>query len=178
MILPAILIGFTILVLVGSTLLIFYFVFLIIGAISAGIYVPTEKNLVEKVVELSGVRSGEKMIDLGSGDGRLLIAFAKRGATAIGYEINPFLVMLSRIKAKQSGVGDRIKVIRRNLWKGDISEADIVAIYLIDFRMPALENKLKKELKPGSRIVSVGFQFPNWQPVKIFEDKVFLYQKD
>lgn len=140
------------------------------------IYLPTKKRTVEKMVELSGIRPGEIAVDLGSGDGRLVISLAKAGAEAHGYEINPLLVLVSRWNIRKAGLGGRAFIHFKNFWKEDFSQFDIIAIFGISRAMEALERRLKKELKIGARIVSNAFPFPDWQYAKK-EDTVFLYKK-
>lgn len=140
------------------------------------IYLPTQKRTVKKMIELSSVKPGEIAVDLGSGDGRLIIALARAGAKAHGYEINPFLVLLARRNIRKAKLGDRAFVHFKNFWKEDFSQFDIVTIFGIGYAMKPLEQKLKKELKIGARIVSNAFPFPNWQYEKK-EDTAFLYRK-
>lgn len=127
------------------------------------------------MISLSDIKSGEKAIDLGSGDGRLVIALAKKGIEAHGYEINPFLVWLSRNNIKRVGLEGEAFIHFKNFWYVDFSEFNVVTVYGISYMMKRLEAKLRKELKPGSRIVSNCFAFPNWPYFKK-EDKVYLYK--
>jgi ribosomal protein L11 methylase PrmA len=140
------------------------------------VYLPTQKRTVKKMIELSGVRPGEVAVDLGSGDGRLVIALAKAGAKAHGYEINPFLILLARWNIRRTGLKDRAFIHFKNFWKEDFSQFDIVTIFGIGYAMEPLEQKLKKELKAGARIVSNVFPFPNWRHEKK-EDTAFLYRR-
>lgn len=106
------------------------------------------------MVSLAHLKPGMIVYDLGSGDGRVLVEAAKRGAKPVGVEMNPFLVLLCRLK--------KLNVRWQNLWNADISEAQVVFVYLLPHHMNKLERKLKKELKPGSLIVSNSFIFPHW----------------
>lgn len=121
-------------------------------------------------------KPGEKIVDLGSGDGKLLFEIASRGATAYGYEINPFLVLRTRIRAKQLGLEKKVNVYCKSFWNVDLSKFDKIFFYQITYVMPRLEKKLMKELKQGTRIVSNYFSFPNWKPEKK-EDEILLYVK-
>ena len=138
-------------------------------------FAASEKKEVGKMIFLSGVKPGDKAVDLGSGDGRLVIALAKAGAEAHGYEINPVLVWWSRREIKKAGLSDKAFIHRNNFWNMSFSKFNVVAVFGIGYMMKKLEAKLKKELKPGSRVVSNYFIFPNWQYSKK-EDNIYLYE--
>ena len=140
------------------------------------IYIPTKRKTVEKMINLADIKPGDVAVDLGSGDGRLVIALAKAEAEAHGYEINPLLVLLARHNIRKSGLKNRAFIHFKNFWKEDFSRFNVVMIFGIGFAMKFLEQKLKKELKPGSRIVSNAFSFPDWQCEKK-EDTALLYRK-
>ncbi len=129
-------------------------------------FAKSREELVEKMIYLADIRPGEKAVDLGSGDGRLVIALAKAGAEAYGYEINPFLVWFSRRNIKKAGLIDKAFICWGNFWNEDFSKFNIVTIYGITYMMKRLEIKLKKELRPDSRIISNYFIFQNWTPHK------------
>jgi protein-L-isoaspartate O-methyltransferase len=140
------------------------------------VYLPTHKRTVGKMIELAEVKSGDVAVDLGSGDGRLVIALAKAGAEAHGYEINPLLVFLARKKIRKAGLQNKAFIHLKNFWKEDFSRFNIITIFGISFAMEPLEKKFKKELKTGTRIISNVYTFPNWQYEKK-EDTAFLYRK-
>lgn len=121
-------------------------------------YLPTQKNIVNEM--LKGVGPGAKLVDLGSGDGRIVIAAAMRGAEAVGFEINPLLVLISRFRIKKSGLS--AKVFWKSFWSEDLSGFNFITVFGITKIMPELETKLTKELKPGSTVVSYAFHFPTW----------------
>ena len=116
------------------------------------------------------------MIDLGSGDGTLVMEAAKRGAVVTGYEINIFLVWKSRVKIRRKNIRNA-NIKHKSLWKADVSQADVILLFGIPHMMARLENKLMRELPKGARVVSFTFAFPNWQPVKE-KDNVRLYVKE
>ncbi len=137
---------------------------------------PISKEKIEKAIELVKLQSGEKIVDLGSGDGRILIACAKKGGRAVGFEINPFLVWKANRNIKKAGLENLAQAKWRNFWWQGLSSFDIVFVYGIGHIMRGLEKKLQKELKPGAKVVSFIFQFPNWQP-QIGENGIYIYQK-
>ncbi len=139
-------------------------------------YVPTRRKYVPRIIAMLDLKPGEKVVDLGSGDGRLLVALAKAGAEAHGYEHNPLLVMKSKQNFKKEGVEGKAFVHMSNFWDVDTSQFDGVVVYGIPYIMTRLEEKLKKELKPGARVVSYSFPFPNWEPTSK-EKAVYLYKK-
>lgn len=141
-----------------------------------GIYVPTTKKTTKQMAVLAGVKPGEKAVDLGSGDGRLVIALAKQGAQAHGYEINPFLVCLAKYNIRRAGLKGKAFIHWKNFWYEDLSRFNIVAFYAIRYMMKGLEIKLRKELRPGARVVSNYFTFPSWPPAKK-EGDAYLYEK-
>ncbi len=139
-------------------------------------YVPTRRKYVPRIIAMLDLKEGERVVDLGSGDGRLLVALAHAGAEAHGYEHNPLLVLKSKQNVKREGVEDKAFVHMSNFWDVDTSQFDGVVVYGIPYIMTRLEEKLKKELRPGARVVSYSFPFPNWEPTKK-EKAVYLYKK-
>lgn len=139
-------------------------------------YVGTSPSRVKTMVEMAGVHPGERAADIGSGDGRVVIALAQAGADASGFELNPVLVWLSRRAIRRAGLSGRARVRTADFWDIDFSGFDIVTVYGISYIMARLEKKLLKELKPGARVVSNNFVFPNWQPIET-RGRVRLYIK-
>lgn len=134
-------------------------------------YVPTSKEGVEDMIKLAELKSTDKIVDLGSGDGRIVIAAARVGVReALGYEIDPRLIRFSRREAMKAGVGERTKFFWKSMWKADLHDVDVVFLYQITYAMKGLAGKLKTELPKGARVVSSGFQFPEWEPEKTFEN--------
>jgi Predicted RNA methylase len=127
------------------------------------IWVPTPPELVNKMLEIAGVTEKDYLIDLGSGDGRTVIAAAKMGAQALGIEYNPDMVEISKKKAEEAGVSMRTKFIRADLFEYDLSEATVITMFLL----PEINMKLRSrllDLKPGTRIVSNTFTMGDWEP--------------
>jgi protein-L-isoaspartate O-methyltransferase len=129
------------------------------------------------MIEFAKVKKGEKIVDIGSGNGKIVIEFAKLDNVkeAHGFEINPLLVFSSRRKINQLGLQHKAKIHWKDFWKQDFSEFDIINTFQIGFIMAKLEKKLKKELKHGSRIVSNTWKFPNLK-LKKHEGDVYLYE--
>ena len=126
------------------------------------IWVPTAESLVEAMLDAAGVTPNDYVIDLGSGDGRIVIAAAKRGAQAVGFEFNPEMVELSRSTAKKEGVSDKASFVNADLFTSDFSRATVITMYLL----PQLNLKLRPiilDLKPGTRIVSHAFDMGDWE---------------
>lgn len=140
-------------------------------------FVPTRRKYVPRIIAMLEIKSGERVADLGSGDGRLLVALAEAGARAQGFEHNPLLVWRSRRTAKKLGLAERIVVSCRDFWKEDLSSFDAVVIYGIPYIMGRLERKLRKELKPGARVISYSFSFPHWAPVSSYK-RIYLYRQE
>jgi ribosomal protein L11 methylase PrmA len=158
-------------ILILVVLLITYF----LGIFRGAPFVPTTSDVVEKMVRAAAIKPDEKIVDLGSGDGRLVIAAARAGGEAHGFEINPLLVWWSRYKIKKAGLRDRAFVHQKNFWFQDFSQYDVVMLFGITKIMAKLETKLKSELKPGSRVVSNIFRFPKWESTK--DGSVYVYKR-
>src|SRR5580765_1453049 len=127
-------------------------------------YVPTSNGVAEAMLKLANTTSADVVYDLGSGDGRIPIAAAKKfGARGVGVEIDAELIKQSNRNARKAGVADRVRFLQQDLFKTDLSEATVVTLYLsnsINFR---LRSRLE-QLKPGTRIVSHRFTFGDWKP--------------
>ncbi len=126
------------------------------------VWVPTPENMVERMLDVAKVTAKDYVMDLGSGDGRNIIAAAKRGARARGVEFNPEMVNLSRRRATEAGVGTKAEFIEGDMYAADISEASVLAIFLLPHNMEKLRDNFLA-LKPGSRIVSNTFAIPEWE---------------
>jgi SAM-dependent methyltransferase len=127
------------------------------------IWVPTPPELVEKMLDLARVTPRDYVIDLGSGDGRNVIAAAKRGARGLGVEYNPDMVALSKREASAAGVGNRASFVQGDMYEADISKASVMALFLLPSNMFKLREKFLA-LTPGSRIVANTFGIDGWEP--------------
>lgn len=150
----------------------------IIGLISlkrGPVFLPTKKNDVALMMRLLRVEGGDVAVDLGSGDGRMVIALAKAGAEAHGYEHNSFLVWWSRYKIKRAGLSGKAFIHRGNFWNADFSKFTIMTVFGIGYIMKPLKEKIHLEGKPGLRIVSYTFSFPDWEP-KFKKAGIYIYE--
>ena len=128
-------------------------------------YVPTPEKVVERMLEVAKVGPNDVVYDLGSGDGRIVIAAAKNhGARGVGIDIDPERVREARDNASRAGVANRVEFREGNLFDANISEATVVTIYLLSGINMKLRPKLLAELKPGTRIVSHAFDMGDWKP--------------
>lgn len=127
-------------------------------------FVVMDERDVQAALTLAKVGRGDRLIDLGSGDGRIVIAAAQRGAEALGIELDPSLVMKARRAAKEAGVEKRARFLEGDLFAQDLSGATVVTLYLFPDANLALRPKLLRELAPGTRIVSNSFDFGAWAP--------------
>lgn len=140
-------------------------------------FVPTDPGKINRLVRLARVKPGERAADLGSGDGRLVIALAQAGATAHGLEANPFLVWWSRYLIRRLGLHERASVVQKNFWHCDLAPYSLVVVFGVGGKMMAeLERKLELELAPGARVISNGFPFPTW-PVAARDGSLYLYRQ-
>lgn len=162
-------------VLIAGLFLLLEFSVTVIGHFFGAPFVRSRKERIQTMLELAQLKPGMKVIDLGSGDGTILIEAAGRGAYATGVEINPFLVWYSRLKVRRAGVENSVQIVWSNFKKYSISEADVLFLYLWPETIANLKERLVKELRPGARIVSNSFPISGWTP-KQEKNKVFLYE--
>ena len=140
-----------------------------------GVEVPdvrTPPEVVVEILRLAGVGPDDVVYDLGSGDGRIVIAAARDfGARGVGIELDPDLVAESRKNAVRARVAERTSFLKQNIFDADIGEATVVTLYLSSDVNLRLRPKLLSQLKPGSRIVSHDFPIGDWQPVRVVNFK-------
>jgi ubiquinone/menaquinone biosynthesis C-methylase UbiE len=133
--------------------------------LSGGPYVPTPQRVVDEMLKIAGVNAKDTVIDLGSGDGRIVLtAVQKHGAHGRGYDIDAKLVERSNAAAKKLGIESRASFHEMDVLKAPIGDATVITLYLLPEMMRALRGKFLKELKPGTRIVSHDFDFGDWKP--------------
>jgi len=126
------------------------------------VWVPTAQALADKMLDLAKVTSKDYVIDLGSGDGRIVITAAKRGARSVGIEYNPDMVALSKRNAEKEGVRDAAQFMKADLFESDFSQATVITMFLL----PEINLKLRPKiltLRPGTRVVSNSFSMDDWE---------------
>jgi hypothetical protein len=131
-------------------------------------YITTPDSVTAAMLDLAGVKAGDHVIDLGSGDGRIVIAAARRGATGLGVEIDARLVEESVANARRAGVAERVRFLEQDLFQTDLSPATVVTMYLL----PEVNLKLRPALlalKAGTRVVSHDWDMGDWQPDRSLE---------
>ena len=142
-------------------------------------FLETPDYAVDAMLDLASVSASDTVYDLGSGDGRIVIAAASRfGARGVGIEIDPQLVELSRARAVEAGVADRTAFVVADLFESDFHEASVVALYLLPKVNRRLKPLLEEQLAPGTRVVSHRFEISGWTPrkrVKVGGRWLFLY---
>lgn len=134
------------------------------------VYVPTPEAVVDAMLKMAGVKRGDVLYDLGSGDGRIPITAAKvYGVRATGIDINPERIAEANANAKTAGVTRLVTFRNEDLFQADIRPATVVTLYLLDSLNEKLRPKLLRDLKPGTRIVSHAFRMGDWEPERTQE---------
>jgi ribosomal protein L11 methylase PrmA len=147
-----------------------------VAAVATGApFVVTEDKRIKAMLALAGDVKGKKMVDLGAGDGRIVIAFAQAGADALGYDINPWLVLRANRKIRALKLSNA-HMYWRSFWRIDLGEFDVITLYGIPYIMQRLEEKLQRERKPSTVILSNSFRFPTWK-IDTEQDGVARYLK-
>ncbi len=141
-------------------------------------WIPTPMKVVKKMLTLADVGPNDTLIDLGSGDGRIIITAALDfNANAIGVEADPIRVLITRLRIRLKNLEEKVDVIWSNFFNTDLSPASVITIYQSTGTNNKLREKLMNELSPGTRVVSYSFIFDGWEPQKV--DKVtelYLYE--
>jgi len=150
-------------------------------------YYPTPDSIVVKMLELGGLKAGEKMFDLGSGDGRIVIAAAQKfRADAVGVELDKDLCRQSVERIRKLGLEKTAQIVNGDILKQDYSSADLITVYLLPNSNDKVQPLLERQLKKGARVVAHDFEFRSWTPVKVedIEDDgqgrshtLFLYRR-
>ena len=130
------------------------------------IWVPTPLSLVEKMLDMAAVTAKDYVMDLGSGDGRNIIAAARRGARGLGVEYDDNLVEIARRNAAAAGVADKARFVQGDMFEADISQATVLALFLLPDNLEQLKPKFQR-LRPGTRIVTNGYQIAGWEAAEI-----------
>jgi hypothetical protein len=152
-----------------------FLIYLILRPMLFGaIYFPTMPGSIEVMLKFAEAKPGEMIADLGSGDGRILIAFAKAGVEAHGYEVNPLLVWRSRHAIHRAGLDGKAIVHWKSFWRADLSGYRMVVAYGFPHIMKKLGEKLQRGMLPGTKVISNVFAFPTLTEIAT-ENKVRLY---
>jgi len=147
-------------------------------------FVPTPDSVVEGMLELAKVEKTDRVYDLGSGDGRIVILAAQKyQAEAVGVEIDDELYKKSMARITGLGLQDRAKILHMNMYKVDLKPATVVTLYLLTSVNERLKPILERDLRPGARVVTHDFKIPGWEPVRTldvmtdsgFSKKIYLY---
>ena len=161
------------LIVLGGCFLVCSTIWLVVPAIHRLPWVPTHEARIRRALQLADLQPGETLYDLGSGDGRVLLLAAREfGAQAIGVEIGPMQCLVSWARAWLSGSWGRVRTRCGNFYKADFRDADVVFVYLTSGQTTRLCPLLEAQLRPGTRVVSIAADIPNWQPV--FIDRALL----
>lgn len=140
--------------------------------------VPTNPERIRKALKLANLQPNEVLYDLGAGDGRvLLIAAREFGAKAVGVEVGPIQCALIWLRVISSGFGKQIKVKWENFYRADLHDADVIFVYATSKEVMKLAPHLEKQLRKGTRLVSISADFPEWEPSAMDEHKlIFVYE--
>lgn len=172
-------VSFTALVLAVFGLVFIFFEFWvgIISDIKGAPFVRSKKDKIQTMIRLADIKPGMRIMDLGSGDGSILIEAARAGAAGTGVEINPFLVPYSQWRIRRAGFADTIHILKQDFRAADLSNADVIFVYLLPRALKKLESRFAQDLTPGTRIISNSFKLPGWRPETV-EDNVYRYVKN
>ena len=127
-------------------------------------YVPTPQDVVDRMLDMAKLTKDDVHIDLGSGDGRIVVTAAKRGARSMGVDLNPTRIEEANENAKKAGVTDRVTFVQGNLFEMKIADANVLTMYLLQGVNLQLRPRILAELRPGSRVVSHAFSMNDWEP--------------
>ncbi|MCX6812988.1 MAG: 50S ribosomal protein L11 methyltransferase [Candidatus Azambacteria bacterium] len=170
-----------------AIVIVLLFLLLILGAIFTAYasligapFLPTPKHIIKEILKEANLKSGEKLYDLGSGTGQVLVIAEKFfGANTVGFELSPIFYLISKLNLFFNNTRSS-QVFLKNFYNQNISDADVVFAYLIPRSMNKLELKFIRELKKGTRIISYAFAIKNWEPKKILKKErmppVFIYE--
>lgn len=138
-------------------------------------YISTKQEKLEIIEKLAQIKKGETVIDLGSGDGKLLFLAAKHGAKAVGYEVNPVLIAVTLLRTKLKGLTNLVSVQKQSFWEADLKVADVIFVYAFRKTMKKFEDYIYKNAKKGTRVIVNTNPFPNKKPIKS-TNEVYLYK--
>lgn len=143
--------------------------------INGAVYFPTHPARIGKYAELAALKPGDKVADLGSGDGRVLMIFAKHGIESHGYEVDPLLVAWSRLAIRRAGLQGLAFVHWQSFWSQNLEDFDAIVVYGFPHIMKRLGDKLQEEVRPGIPIISNNYTIPGWKPISK-DAGIYLYK--
>jgi hypothetical protein len=140
--------------------------------------VPTNRDRIRRALQLANLQADETLYDLGAGDGRVLFIAARDfGARAVGIEIGPIQCVLAWLRIVAAGFGNQIQIRWGNFYSSDLQDADVVFVYATSREVMKLAPHLRKQMKQGSRLVSISADFSEWEPSVVDEhDLIFIYK--
>lgn len=155
--------------------IIYYLWYVTFSPQSGPVYFPSSDEVCKKMVDIAKLKKGDVVFDLGSGDGRILIAAAKKGAKAIGYEIDPILVLQSRKRIRQLGLSNKVEVKLKNMWQADFNQADFILVYMLPKYLIKLRKLLKEKLNHPVTVISNDYPIPGKKYTKKIGN-IYLYK--
>ncbi len=165
-------------VIAGLVVLVICLLWLLVPISTGAPWVPTHRSRIRRAFQLAQVEAGQTVFDLGCGDGRALVVAADEfQARAVGIEIGPLQCAAAWLRAVLSGGKARIQIRWGNFYRADLSAADVIFAYLTSGQAKRLEAVLPRQLKAGARVVTISFDFPDWEPSDYDrEDLIFVYR--
>lgn len=169
-------------VLVALWLSLLFFVIVLLWNLIPALYglpsVAAKPERIRNALKLANLSENEMLYDLGAGDGRvLLIASRDFGARAVGLEVGPIQCIWVWLRITAAGLGDRIRVRWKNFYKADLQDADVVYVYATSREVTRIASHLEKQMRKGSRLVSISADFPEWEPSSFDDhDLIFVYE--
>lgn len=159
-------------------LMLFFGLSALLSSLWGAPWAPTSIRTTRKMLEMANLKPGEKLVDLGAGDGRIVIVAARSfRARAVGVEIDPLRCLIANLLISVFRLQDSAHVYHGDMFKFDFSDADVVSMYLLQGTNQRLKPKLAAQLKPGARVVSHTFSFIGWSPAAIDDKRgIFLYE--
>ncbi|MBP7774897.1 methyltransferase domain-containing protein [Candidatus Woesebacteria bacterium] len=141
------------------------------------VFVPSSDERLEAMIKLAHIKPGFKLLDLGSGDGKVVIALAQRfpSCKVIGVEFNPLLVHTARKAIQKAGLNTRVTIVQQDFWQVNFTYFDVIFLYGSSYIMKKMQAKVGREMKQGSQLISSCFPFPTQRPSKVLGE-VYLYR--
>lgn len=150
-------------------------VFAIVAAIVGVPSLPTHQQVVDEVMHLAEIKRGDVFMDLGCGTGRVLIAAAKQGAISFGWDINPLMILWAKVQTYRNRLANKVSIQWGDYSRADVKQADIIFLFLMRKHMKALEPRLQKELRKGTKVFAYIYPFPNLKPDKVTKSGIYCY---